>query len=89
MVREIFSARKWVSVNEAATALRLSRPVLYGAIRRGELRGHRFGRVLRLDANDLDAWIAKCATAESDLGSVTEEGKTPSEQTTSAESSRP
>lgn len=47
-----------LTIGEACERFRLSRRFIDGAIRRGALRAARFGRAVRLDVDDLRAFLA-------------------------------
>ena len=48
---------KWVSTRLAAGHLGLNTPTLYRLINNGQLPAYRFGRVIRLKAIDIEAFI--------------------------------
>jgi len=50
----------WLSTNQAAWQLGIVPRTLYRLIDRGELPAYRFGRVIRIQAIDVDAYIATC-----------------------------
>ena len=50
----------WLSTGDAARRLGVTTRTLYRFIDEGELPGYRFGRVIRLKAADVDAYIEKC-----------------------------
>lgn len=47
---------KLITVAEAAARLNLSKPTVYGMIDEGRLPGFRFGRSVRVDEDELEAW---------------------------------
>lgn len=49
---------RWYSTEEAAAALGVTARTVYGIINRGELKAHRFGRVIRINEDDLAACLA-------------------------------
>jgi len=48
---------RWLSTGEAARELGITVRTLYRFINEGQLRGYRFGRVIRLQATDVEAFI--------------------------------
>jgi excisionase family DNA binding protein len=48
---------KWMSTQQAAARLGITPRTLYRLIDQGELTGYRIGRVIRLQADDVDAFI--------------------------------
>ena len=50
----------WLSTGEAAKRLGITTRTLYRFLDEGELPGYRFGRVIRLQQTDVDAYIEKC-----------------------------
>ena len=50
----------WLSTGDAARRLGVTTRTLYRFLDEGELPGYRFGRVIRLKADDVDAYIEKC-----------------------------
>ena len=53
-----YPSATWLSTKEAAKRLGLTTSTLYRLIDDGQLPAYRFGRVIRLKANDIDAFIA-------------------------------
>ena len=53
-----YRSATWLSTNEAAKLLGLTTSTLYRLIDDGQLPAYRFGRVIRIKANDIDAFIA-------------------------------
>ena len=51
---------RWLSTKEAAARLGLTLRSLYRFIDEGELDAYRFGRVIRLREDDVDAYIESC-----------------------------
>lgn len=51
---------EWMNTSEAARRLGVTPRTLYGFIDSGELAAYRFGRVIRLREDDLEAFIDKC-----------------------------
>ena len=47
----------WLTAQEAARYLALTRKALYEAVRRGEVPAHRLGRRLRFNREELDSAI--------------------------------
>ncbi|MEM8902188.1 MAG: helix-turn-helix domain-containing protein [Actinomycetota bacterium] len=50
----------WLSTKAAAERLGITPRTLYRFIDEGQLVGYRFGRVIRLQQRDVDAFIASC-----------------------------
>lgn len=50
----------WLSTAEAAARLGITPRTLYRFIDEGQLPGYRFGRVIRLKADEVDAFIEAC-----------------------------
>ena len=48
---------EWLSTNEAASRLGVTARTLYRFIDQGELAGYRFGRVIRIKAEDVVGFI--------------------------------
>lgn len=51
--------RKFLTVQEAANLMRVSSMTVTRLIRRGELTAYRIGRSLRIDQDDLDAYLQR------------------------------
>jgi len=51
---------RWLSTADAATRLGITPRTLYRFIDEGQLPAYRFGRVIRLKANEVDAFIDDC-----------------------------
>jgi excisionase family DNA binding protein len=51
---------QWLSTAEAANRLGITPRTLYRFIDEGQLVAYRFGRVIRLKTNDVDAFIEAC-----------------------------
>ena len=51
---------EWLSTGDAAERLGITARTLYRFIDEGQLAGYRFGRVIRLKASDVDAFIEAC-----------------------------
>jgi excisionase family DNA binding protein len=49
---------EWLSTQEAARRLGITTRTLYRFVDQGEIPAYRMGRVIRLQANDVDAFIA-------------------------------
>jgi excisionase family DNA binding protein len=49
---------EWLSTQEAARRLGITTRTLYRFVDQGEIPAYRMGRVIRLQANDIDAFIA-------------------------------
>lgn len=52
------TGRGWLSTDATANTLRVTARTVYGLINRGELIAYRFGRVIRVRVEDLDAFMA-------------------------------
>lgn len=50
----------WLSTGEAARRLGIATRTLYRIIDEGQLAAYRFGRVIRLQAADVDRYIEAC-----------------------------
>ncbi|MGY9074242.1 MAG: helix-turn-helix domain-containing protein [Acidimicrobiales bacterium] len=50
----------WLSTKEAARRLGITPRTLYRFVDMGELTAYRFGRVIRLQQTDVDAYIETC-----------------------------
>lgn len=50
----------WLSTREAARRLGITARTLYRLIDNGELPAYRFGRVIRLQAAEVDQYIEQC-----------------------------
>ena len=50
----------WLSTGDAAKRLGVTTRTLYRFLDEGDLPGYRFGRVIRLKADDVDAYIETC-----------------------------
>jgi len=51
---------EWLSSGAAAKRLGVTTRTLYRFVDDGELVAYRFGRVIRLKANDVDSYIESC-----------------------------
>jgi excisionase family DNA binding protein len=51
---------EWLSTGEAAQRLGITTRTLYRFIDEGQLPAYRFGRVIRLKLNEVDAFIETC-----------------------------
>ena len=51
---------KWLSTPAAARRLGITPRTLYRFIEEGDLEAYRFGRVIRLKQEDVDAYIERC-----------------------------
>ncbi len=58
---------RWLSTKEAAEHLGVTLRSLYRFIDEGALAAFKFGRVIRLKADDVDAFIEKCRIAPGSL----------------------
>jgi len=51
---------EWMSTEEASTSIGITPRTLYRFIDEGYLQAYRFGRVIRLKAPDVEAYIESC-----------------------------
>lgn len=51
---------KWLSTGQAAKAIGITPRTLYRFIDEGQVRAHRFGRVIRVKEEDLHTFIEGC-----------------------------
>jgi excisionase family DNA binding protein len=58
---------QWVSTKDAAARLGVSLRSLYRFIDEGELVAYKFGRVIRLQETDIEAFIDSCRIAPGEL----------------------
>ncbi len=58
---------EWLSTKDSAARLGISLRSLYRFIDEGSLPAYKFGRVIRLKANDVDRFIETCRIAPGDL----------------------
>ena len=56
-------AIRWLSTKDAAARLGVTLRSLYRFIDEGELAAYKFGRVIRLKADDVDRYIESCRIA--------------------------
>ena len=76
---------RWLSTAEAANRLGITPRTLYRFIDEGQVPAYRFGRVIRLKAREVDAFIEACRIQPGTLDhlypdsgeSVASEGSTP------------
>jgi len=54
------TAPEWLSTGEAAARLGITPRTLYRFVDEGQLPAYRFGRVIRLQAADVDRFIEAC-----------------------------
>ena len=57
MSGSVTTHRSWLTSDEAATYLRVTRGALYQQVRRGQIPAHKLGRCWRFDPTELDAAI--------------------------------
>ena len=69
---------RWMSTKEAAEHLGVTLRSLYRFIDEGALAAFKFGRVIRLKADDVDAFIETCRIAPGSLEHLYPEVKGPS-----------
>lgn len=53
---------KWLTINELASYIKMSRTKLYGMTQRGELPASRIGNQWRFDREEIDLWMKAHAT---------------------------
>lgn len=58
----------WYSVMETAAELGVNDRTVYGIIDRGELTAYRFGRVIRVKNEDLNAYLERARIKPGELG---------------------
>jgi excisionase family DNA binding protein len=58
---------RWLSTAESARRLGITPRTLYRFIDEGQLPAYRFGRVIRLKENEVDAFIESCRIAPGTL----------------------
>jgi len=58
---------EWLSTTGAARRLGITPRTLYRMIDEGQLPAYRFGRVIRLKATEIDAFIESCRIAPGEL----------------------
>ncbi len=75
----------WLSTPEAARRLGVTPRTLYRFIDEGQVPAYRFGRVIRLKADEVDAFIEACRIEPGTLEHLYPE---PVSETASSESSR-
>jgi excisionase family DNA binding protein len=70
-------AASWLSLDQAARQVRLSRTTLYRMLIRGRVPHHRFGRLIRIHRDDLKGFVASQRFAEcwTPYGSLPTEGR--------------
>jgi excisionase family DNA binding protein len=66
-VRGVPSDIHWLSTAEAAKRLGITPRTLYRFIDQGDIPAYRFGRVIRLKADEVDAFIESCMIAPGTL----------------------
>lgn len=64
------STPQWLSTGEAAWLLGVTPNTIRNLVKRGELAGHRFGRVVRLRHCDIDEWLHRSLVEADDLDRV-------------------
>jgi excisionase family DNA binding protein len=57
----------WLSSSEAATWLGVTTRTLYRFIDEGQLSAYRFGRVIRLKQDEIEAFVEACRIRPGDL----------------------
>jgi excisionase family DNA binding protein len=58
------TGRRYASLAKAAAYADCNERTLRRHIAKGELTGYRLGRVIRIDLNELDAWMAPVPTVK-------------------------
>jgi len=58
---------EWMSTEEAAASIGITARTLYRFIDEGDLQAYRFGRVIRLKASDVEAYIESCRIRPGEL----------------------
>jgi len=59
---------RWLSVDEIAEYLGVSRDTVYAWLRKRKLPGHRLGRLWKFKREEVDAWVRSGGAAEGDDG---------------------
>ena len=72
---------QWVSTAEAARRLGITPRTLYRFIDEGQLPGYKFGRVLRLRASEIEAFIEASRVQPGDLKHLYPETKSETDTT--------
>jgi excisionase family DNA binding protein len=70
----------WLSTADAAKRLGVTTRTLYRFIDGGELAAYRFGRVIRLKANEVDDFIEKCRIEPGSLEHLYPEPNSPTSE---------
>ena len=70
------SENRWLSTNDAASRLGVSLRTLYKFIDEGQLPAYKFGRVIRLQEPEVDAFIASARIEPGTLEHLYPEAKT-------------
>jgi excisionase family DNA binding protein len=73
-----FDEVHWMSTAEAARRLGITPRTLYRFIDEGQLPAYRFGRVIRLKASEVDAFIESCRIEPGTLEHLYPESVVPS-----------
>ena len=55
---------KWLTIEDLAAYLKLSRTKLYGMAQRGELPASKIGNQWRFDREEIDSWMKSHATGK-------------------------
>ena len=57
---------KWMTIEELASYLKLSRSKLYGLAQRGQIPASKIGNQWRFDREEIDLWMKAHATGNGD-----------------------
>lgn len=60
-------SKDWLTTEQAATAIGVIPRTLYGFINRGEIPAYRMGRVIRIKATDIEAFIEQSRVKPGEL----------------------
>ena len=55
---------KWLTIEELATYLKISRTKLYGMAQRGEIPASKIGNQWRFDREEIDQWMKSHSTGK-------------------------
>jgi excisionase family DNA binding protein len=64
-------SNEWMSTEAAAAYIGITARTLYRFIDEGHLTAYRFGRVIRLKTEDVDAYIESCRIKPGELAHLT------------------
>ena len=61
------SVERWLSVEEIAQHLGVSKETIYRWLERGKIPAHRIGRLWKFKISEVDGWVVAGGAAERDL----------------------